>query len=139
MLQFYRDLYLDPEIRHPEVIKWRLQHNAGSLSLYVITLCDTDSVSGEALFDGQLQFFHSAFLQQPMVKNSCPMIIGLARGREGAMDLVLRIVQECLASQHNADLVPFLARRDARIAAPAGGSLRIRPDAADAPPERRGM
>lgn len=118
MLQFYRDLYLDPEIRHPEVIKWRLQHNAGSLSLYVITLCDTDSVTGEPLFDGQLQFFHCAFLQQSLVKKSCPMIIGLARGRESAIDLVCRIVQECMDRQHNADLVRFLARRDSRIALP---------------------
>lgn len=132
MLQFYRDLYLDPEIKHPEVIKWRLQHNAGSLSLYVITLCDTDSVSGEALFDGQLQFFHSAFLQQPCVKNSCPMIIGLARGREKAIELVCRIVQECLDTQKDADIVSFLARRDARIAAPSGDSSGIRPDAPDA-------
>ncbi len=117
MLQYYRDLYLDPEIKHPEVIKWRLQHNAGSLSLYVITLCDTDPVSGETCFDGQLQFFHSAFLQQPYVKKHCPMIIGLARGREGAMELVCRIVQECLDAQQNADLVSFLARRDACIEA----------------------
>lgn len=118
MLQFYRDLYLDPEIKHPEVIKWRLQHNAGSLSLYVITLCDTDPVSGEALYDGQLQFFHSAFLQQPYVKEHCPMIVGLARGRENAMELVRRIVQECLDTQSDADLVSFLARRDSRIETP---------------------
>ncbi len=118
MLQFYRDLYLDSEIKHPEVIKWRLQHNAGSLSLYVITLCDTDPISGETLCDGQLQFFHSAFLQQSYIKENCPMIIGLARGREGAMDLICRIVQECLDTQHNAELVPFLARRDTRIETP---------------------
>ena len=118
MLQFYRDLYLDSEIKHPEVIKWRLQHNAGSLSLYVITLCDTDPVSGEAPYDGQLQFFHSAFLQQPYVKEHCPMIIGLARGRENAMELVRRIVQECLDTQSDVDLVSFLARRDSRIETP---------------------
>lgn len=100
--------------------------------MYVITLCDTDSVSGEALFDGQLQFFHSAFLQQPCVKNSCPMIIGLARGREKAIELVCRIVQECLDTQKDADIVSFLARRDARIAAPCGDSSGIRPDAPDA-------
>ncbi len=84
--------------------------------MYVITLCDTDSVTGDPLFGGQLQFFHCAFLQQSLVKKSCPMIIGLARGREGAMDLVCRIVQECMDRQHNADLVRFLARRDSRIA-----------------------
>lgn len=89
--------------------------------MYVITLCDTDSVTGEPLFDGQLQFFHCAFLQQSFVKKSCPMIIGLARGRESAIDLVCQIVQECMERQHNADLVPFLARRDSRIALPGGG------------------
>ncbi len=100
--------------------------------MYVITLCDTDSVSGEALFDGQLQFFHSAFLQQSYVKNSCPMIIGLARGREKAIELVCRIVQECMDAQKDADLVSFLARRDARIAARAGDSPGMGPDTPDA-------
>lgn len=140
-MQFYRDLYVSPEIKHPEHIKWRLRHNAGSLSLYVITLCD-ESLSGKEAFphgvsdfegqekcesqelispagsgslQGQLLMFHCANLQQPYEKKHCPMIIGIAQGRMAALELVRRIVQECVEKTGGADLVPFLAKRDARI------------------------
>ena len=128
-MQFYRDLYVSPEIKHPEHIKWRLRHNAGSLSLYVITLCD-ESFSAKEAFphgvsdfegqekcesQGQLLMFHCANLQQPYEKKHCPMIIGIAQGRMAALELVRRIVQECVEKTGGADLVPFLAKRDARI------------------------
>ena len=140
-MQFYRDLYVSPEIKHPEHIKWRLRHNAGSLSLYVITLCD-ESLSGKEAFShgvsdfedqaecesqklisrtvngsmqGQLLMFHCANLQQRYEKKHCPMIIGIAQGRMAALELVRRIVQECVEKTGGADLVPFLAKRDARI------------------------
>lgn len=140
-MQFYRDLYVSPEIKHPEHIKWRLRHNAGSLSLYVITLCD-ESLSGKEAFphgvsdfegqekcesqelispagsgslQGQLLMFHCVNLQQPYEKKHCPMIIGIAQGRMAALELVRRMVQECVEKTGGADLVPFLAKRDARI------------------------
>ena len=125
-MQFYRDLYVSPEIKHPEHIKWRLRHNAGSLSLYVITLCDESlsakeafshgvsgfedqaeckskellSGAGSGSMQGQLLMFHCVNLQQPYEKKHCPMIIGIAQGRMAALELVWRIVQ---------------AKRDARI------------------------
>lgn len=140
-MQFYRDLYVSPEIKHPEHIKWRLRHNAGSLSLYVITLCDESlsakeafphgvsdfegqekcesqeliSPAGSGSLQGQLLMFHCANLQQPYEKKHCPMIIGIAQGRMAALELVRRIVQECVEKTGGADLVPFLAKRDARI------------------------
>ena len=140
-MQFYRDLYVSPEIKHPEHIKWRLRHNAGSLSLYVITLCDESlsakeafphgvsdfedqekcesqeliSPAGSGSLQGQLLMFHRANLQQPYEKKHCPMIIGIAQGRMAALELVRRIVQECVEKTGGADLVPFLAKRDARI------------------------
>lgn len=111
-MQFYRDMYVSPEIEHPEITKWRLRHRAGSLSLYVITLCDEG---------GQLQFFHSAFLEQRYLRQHCPMIIGLARGRTNAVALIQKIVQECVDSTGGAELVPFLAKRDVRISLPEKG------------------
>ncbi len=154
-MQFYRDLYVSPKIRHPERVKWRLRHNAGSLALYVITLCDETlserrapshgvSASGEPPVEpsgrgrmGQLLLFHCINLQQPYEKKHCPMIIGIAEGRAEALELVRRITQECVEKTGGADLVPFLARRDLRIRpypAPSG-----RPDSAfsDAMPERQ--
>ena len=132
-MQFYRDLYVSPKIRHPEQVKWRLRHHAGSLTLYVITLCDetlskrrtfSHGVSSSAELSeeqpeqarmGQLLLFHCINLRQPYEKKHCPMIIGIAEGRTEALELVRRITQECVEKTGGADLVPFLAKRDSRI------------------------
>ena len=106
-MQFYRDMYVSPEIQHPGSVKRRLQHSAGSLSLYVITVC------GDA--SGQLQFFSSAYLRQPFLKRSCPMILGIAEGRANTIRLVEKMFRECYEQTGGADLIPFLAKRDTRL------------------------
>ncbi len=107
-MEFYRDMYIGPEIKHPGNIKWRLQHHAGSLSLYVITLCDD--------VPGQLQFFPAAYLRQEYLRQHCPMVIGAAEGRESAIRLVAAMFEECCEKTGGADLLPFLAKRDTRLA-----------------------
>lgn len=107
-MEFYRDMYIGPEIKHPGNIKWRLQHNAGGLSLYVITLCED--------VPGQLQFFPATYLRQDHLRRHCPMVIGAAEGREAAIRLVTAMFEECYAKTGGADLLPFLAKRDARLA-----------------------
>lgn len=146
-MQFYRDLYVSPKIRHPEQVKWRLRHHAGSLALYVITLCDetlsekrapshrvSSSVEcsgkqAEHARMGQLLLFHCINLQQPYEKKHCPMIIGIAEGRTEALELVRRITQECVEKTGGADLVPFLAKRDSRIRPVSALSVRMNPKA----------
>lgn len=117
-MQFYRKLYVSPEIKHPGQAKWRLRHGAGSFALYVITLCD-ESLSHEGApshgVSSQLQFFHCAVLQQDYTRKHCPMVIGIAEGRIQALELVRRIVQDCLDETGRVELVPFLAEHDARI------------------------
>ncbi len=106
-MQFYRDMYVSPEIRHPGEIKRRLQRNAGGLSLYVITLCDDTQ--------GQLQMFPAVCLRQPYLRKNCPMIMGVAQGRANAVKLIERMIRECYECTGNAELIPFLAKRDTRI------------------------
>lgn len=117
-MQFYRNLYVSPNIEHPERVKWRLRHQAGSLALYVITLCDESLTKKGAPSHGvssPLQFFHCVNLQQSYARKHCPMVIGIAEGRAEALELVRRIVQDCLDETGGLELVPFLAGRDSRI------------------------
>ena len=117
-MQFYRNLYVSPNIEHPERVKWRLRHQAGSLALYVITLCDESLTKKGTPSHGvssPLQFFHCVNLQQSYARKHCPMVIGIAEGRAETLELVRRIVQDCLDETGGLDLVAFLAGRDSRI------------------------
>ncbi len=106
-MQLYRDMYVSPEIEHPGSVKRRLLLNAGSLSLYVITLCEDGS--------GQLQLFPSSYLKVPYLRQHCPMIVGIAKERSGAIALVERMFRECYEKTGEARIVPYLAKRDVRL------------------------
>ena len=148
MLQFYRKLYVSPNIRHPAAAKWRLRHGDRNAVLYVITLCDEALSAGEPSCgvsdcfgspsdkenpqqprtgEGQLQFFHSIFLQQDLIRSHCPMILGIAEGRMEAIRIVQDIIEDTVRETGTLDVLSYLAAHDTRIrfqsAETAGGNL----------------
>ena len=148
MLQFYRKLYISPNIRHPAAIKRRLRRGDRNAALYVITLCDealtaegsshsvSDCFSGPSdkenpqqpcAGEGQIQFFHSIFLQQDLIRQHCPMIIGIAEGRMEAIRIVQDIIEDTVQETGSPDVLSYLASHDARIRLKtpetAGGNL----------------
>lgn len=110
MLQFYSHLYTSGNIGSVPAVKWRLRHNAGSLALWLIILCDgrRKSVAGA----NQLEVVHSSVLQQRYWRRYCRrhglMIIGLAEGRWQALELVGTIVGDCVTATGNTDVLKFL-------------------------------
>lgn len=108
MLRFYRKLYISDRIRHPDILKWRLQHRAGSLDVYVITLCRDPEDGAPPAGGNQLEFYHNAFLQQPWYRQHDCYVVGLAKGRRDAMDLCVRIVEESLAATGTPYVYPYL-------------------------------
>ena len=37
-MKFYKNLYIGEGIKHPNIVKWKLRHNAGQFQVYVIAL-----------------------------------------------------------------------------------------------------
>lgn len=107
-MRFYKNLYTSEHIRHLRYLKWRLRHHAGNLSIYVIALCGMDEPHPPAAGDNQIEFYHSAFLQQPYYRQHAPYIIGLASGRAEALDLCAQIVQDAVTATGRADLYSYL-------------------------------
>ena len=103
---FYKNLYISPNIHHPEVIKWRLKHNAGNLALWVLTYSGASKKSEPG--GNQLEFFHCMFLHQPYYRKRKVLVIGIAEGRAEAIDLVAKITRECLEKTHGTDLKAYL-------------------------------
>lgn len=99
-MKFYKHLYIGESIKNPGLIKWKLKHHAGQLSIYVIAL---------AFGTDQLEIYHNAILQQTYYKKNPPFIIGIGGSYEEALELVKGIVECCYARNHNLDLKTFLS------------------------------
>lgn len=98
-MKFYKNLYVGEGIKHPNRVKWKLRHNAGQFQIYVIALA-----SGQ----DQLEIYHCAFLQQKYYKKHPPYIIGIAKGYEDALDIVVEITEAALARYGYPDLKKYL-------------------------------
>ncbi|MDO4284334.1 MAG: hypothetical protein Q4C60_03270 [Eubacteriales bacterium] len=100
-MYFYKKLYVSDKIRHPSLVKWKLRHQAGQLTVYVLILCEDG-------MDNQLELMHSAFLQQPFYRKNPPYIIGLAAGQSDGIELIRRIVQEVYDHTGTTDVRAYL-------------------------------
>lgn len=84
---FYKDLYSSEKLAEKkDKIIWKLQHNAGMVGIYVITL----STNGKDLFD----ICHSAVLMQSFYHETDLYVVGIANGKREAMGLVQTIVED---------------------------------------------
>ena len=98
-MHFYRKLYVGESIKYPELVKWRLRHYAGQLSVYVLTMPEQGCMP---------ELMHSAFLKQPWYRNHPPMILGIASGKTEALELLRQIVQEAVDATGSPDVRSYL-------------------------------
>ena len=89
-MYFYHRLYLSPSVTDPERVKADLVRQKGDLFLYVLMLSPGSDREG----GNQIEFCHSAVLQQPYYRKYPPVILGFARTRKECISLVQRIVEE---------------------------------------------
>ena len=85
-MEWYSKLYIGDRAKpKAEKIIRKLKRNAGQIDIYLITL----AANGQDMLD----IIHSAYLKLPAVRRNLPMIVGIAKGYDEAVD----IVQEMLA------------------------------------------
>lgn len=86
-MKWYEKLYVGESIKGKEKkIKWKINHNAGLFSVYVISLASNPN--------NLLDIIHTTDLMQKGYPKKDIRIIGIAKGKEEAMELVKRIIQE---------------------------------------------
>ncbi len=110
-MYFYKHLYVGSSIDDPDEVKKKLRCGAGQLSVYVLML----SPGRNKPHGNQIEFCHCVNLQQPYYKDHPPLIIGIAKGRNEAIDLVRMIVEECYLTNGNADVISYLFPHGIRI------------------------
>jgi hypothetical protein len=100
MMHFYKKLYLSPDIKNVNKLKWRLRTGRGSLSLYLLVL-NKDSK--------KLEYFHNGLLKQKFLHRRDMDIVGLATGADACMELIEKIVSDSYEATGKYDAYDFLA------------------------------
>ena len=81
----------------------KLKRNAGQVDIYLITLAS----NGQDMLD----IINSAYLKQPAVRRSLPMIVGIAKGYEEALDLVEQMLMETHRETGGYRIVEYLLQQ----------------------------
>ena len=98
-MKFYRHLYVSDSIRNLEKVKWKLRHNAGQITIYIIALAKSDD---------QRDIFHCSLLQQRFYDKKDLFVVGLASGYGEAVDMVVALTEKVAAETGGADIKKYI-------------------------------
>lgn len=101
-MKWYHDLYVGDSIADKaKRIKWKINHNAGTVSVYVIAFASNKQ--------NLLDIIPSWELMQKAYPGKKEMqIIGLAKGYEEALELVKQIIEETYRNTKTVDVRAYL-------------------------------
>lgn len=108
-MRWYRKLYVSEAIGDKAGrIKWKINHNAGTVSAYVIAFASNP--------DNLLDIIPAWQLMQKGYPKKDLKIIGLAKGYDDAIALVQQIVEETYANTGDVDVWSYLKEERRREA-----------------------
>ena len=108
-MRWYRKLYVSEAIGDKAGrIKWNINHNAGTVSVYVIVFASNP--------DKLLDIIPAWQLMQKGYPKKDLKIIGLAKGYDDAIALVQQIVEETYANTGDVDVWSYLKEERRREA-----------------------
>lgn len=104
MLDWYEPLYIGNNAKKKaEKYKKKLDQGKVLSDIFLITFS-----SGP---EDQLEIIHSFYLIQNALYIRCPRIVGLAKGYEEALELVLQIAEETAAETGTGNIKDYLLQR----------------------------
>lgn len=103
-MKWYPYLYVSESAKAKEkkIIR-KLKTGAGMFDIWLIT----EAANGVDLFD----IISSAWLKQPSVRKNLPEIIGIAKGYDEAVELVIQIAEETRAQTGAWDIRAYLEEK----------------------------
>ncbi|MCI7322704.1 MAG: hypothetical protein MR508_05250 [Lachnospiraceae bacterium] len=100
-MEWYRNLYASDSVAGKvNRIKWKINHNAGMVSVYVIA-CPSNP-------NNLLDIIPARELMQKSYPKRNMIIIGLAKGYQDALELVRRIIDETYQNTGTVDVRAYL-------------------------------
>ena len=98
--RFYRELYWGESVRNHSLVKWRLSHGRGQLTIFCITKAAT---SGD-----QLDIIHCAFLKQPYFRHNPVFVYGIAGSYNEALQLVVDMTSKANEAGYEGHITQYL-------------------------------
>ncbi len=100
-MEWYRNLYASDSVAHKvNRIKWKINHNAGTVSVYVIAFSSNPK--------NLLDIIPAWELMQKSYPKKNMKIIGLAKGYQDALELVRLIIDETYQKTGTVDVRTYL-------------------------------
>lgn len=105
-MRWYRDLYLGESVKGKAArIRWKVEHNAGQLGIYLLTLPSNER--------NLLDIIPAANLLQKGYPKRDLFVIGIEKGYEEAAYMAAAIVTEVYGKTGGFDVAGFIRARDA--------------------------
>lgn len=102
--QWSDKLYVSDNLKKREKkIRLRMEKEKFSMDIFLLTLPTNRQ--------NQLDIFPSVHLNQAYIKAQCPPVIGLAKGYNKALELVLRITKDCYRERRDVKIREYLEDR----------------------------
>lgn len=104
MLNWYKNLYIgDNAKKKSKKLIRKINQGAGVIDVYIITL----AVNPE----NSLEIISANLLMQPALRRNCPVIVGLAKGYDEALEIVEQIVNEVYQETKRAEIRAWLEKQ----------------------------
>lgn len=101
-LKFHYNLRLGKGIEYKELyqIKKDLIEQPILANVYIITIASNTNA--------QLDIYHSRFLIQKYYGESEPYVVGIARKKSDALEIIEQLMQECIEKRKDAELKTYI-------------------------------
>ena len=103
-MKYYHALYMSEELirKKTEIIE-KIENDKWQMETYLIVLAKNEM--------NHLEYFHSVLLLQKSVSKDDLLIVGIANGEQGAMELIEKITQEVYDETKGADIRGYILQK----------------------------
>lgn len=103
LLKWMKNYYIGNDVKNPTRIRTRITAGKFVPDIYVVTL----SVIPEIFW----KFFPQACLYSEAARATCPLIVGMARGKSGAIQMVQDMIEQVYTETGNFKIKEYLKNR----------------------------
>lgn len=103
MMKWLDRYYLGESIKEPYKIRRKIEAGKAAPGIYLITLSDNPH--------NLLEILPSVVLLQKRAMGFCPQVVGMARGKAEAMELVSQIIEEIYQETGSFEVEEYIKNR----------------------------
>ncbi len=101
-MKYYKYLYVSNSIKNVKKLKINLNLRYGLMGYYIIGFMDSYK---------ELSIMKAAFLKLPFYKKHPPVIVGITKDFDEAVEIIQQITEESLERTGKADIKDYLIKR----------------------------